>query len=71
MDFRRHVVHRWRVVAALAAVAVLGAALALAGQADEHERTVHFVLRPDTSVSNDDLPAPSMHWTRTVRWCSR
>ena len=56
MDFRRHVVRRWRVVAALAAVAVLGAALALAGQADEHERTVHFVLRPDASVSNDDLP---------------
>ena len=56
MDFRRHVVRRWWVVAALAAVAVLGAALALAGQADEHERTVHFVLRPDTSVSNDDLP---------------
>ena len=56
MDFRRYVVHRWRVVAALAAVAVLGAALALAGQADEHERTVHFVLRPDVSVSNDDLP---------------
>lgn len=56
MDFRGHVVRRWWVVGALAALAFLGAALALVAQDDERERTVHFVLRPDASVSNDDLP---------------
>jgi hypothetical protein len=56
MDFRTHLMRRWWVVAALAVLAVLGATVAVAGQADEHERTVHFVLRPDASVSNDDLP---------------
>jgi hypothetical protein len=56
MSFRTHVVRRWWVVAALVALAFLGAALALVAQGDDHERTVHFVLRPDASVSNDDLP---------------
>jgi hypothetical protein len=47
---------RWWVVAAVTALAVAGAALSLSGRTDQHERTIHFVLRPDTSVPNSDLP---------------
>jgi hypothetical protein len=47
---------RWWVVAALAALAVLGASLALGRGAERHERTIHFVLRPDSSLSSRNLP---------------
>jgi hypothetical protein len=47
---------RWWVVAAVAALALLGAGLALAGRSDRHERTIHLVLRPDSSVSSRFLP---------------
>ena len=56
MDFGKHLARRWWVVAALAGLAVLGAAFALGGRTDNDERTVQFVLRPNASVSNDDLP---------------
>jgi hypothetical protein len=47
---------RWWVVAAVTAVAVLGAALALGTRTDQHRSTIHFVLRPSGSVANRDLP---------------
>jgi hypothetical protein len=47
---------RWWVVAALALVAVLGAATATSGKSKEHRTTIQFVLRPAASVSNDDVP---------------
>jgi hypothetical protein len=50
------VVRRWWLVAALAALAVLGAATATAGKSEEHRTTIQFVLRPAASVSDDDLP---------------
>jgi hypothetical protein len=50
------VVRRWWIVAAAALIALVGALAASAGQADEHHRTIHMVLRPDRSVTDDDLP---------------
>jgi|1186.fasta_scaffold26823_3 hypothetical protein len=47
---------RWWVVTAAALLALGGAGLALAGRSDRYERTIHFVLRPDASVSVRDLP---------------
>jgi hypothetical protein len=47
---------RWWVVVAVAALALLGAGVALAGRSDRHERTIHLVLRPDSSVSSRFLP---------------
>ncbi|MEA2361394.1 MAG: hypothetical protein QOD71_539 [Thermoleophilaceae bacterium] len=47
---------RWWVVVALAALAVGGAATAAARKPDEHHTTIQFVMRPDVSVSNNDLP---------------
>lgn len=47
---------RWWVVVAVAAFAVAGAALSLASRTDEHDATLHFVLRPDASVPNSELP---------------
>jgi hypothetical protein len=47
---------RWWVVAAVTGVAVLGAALALGTRTDQHRSTIHFVLRPNGSVANRDLP---------------
>jgi hypothetical protein len=47
---------RWWVVAGVAALTVLGAAVAASGEADEHRTTIQFVLRPDSSVTTDDLP---------------
>ncbi len=47
---------RWWLVAGLALLAALGAATAAAGRSDEHRTKIQFVLRPDASVSNDDLP---------------
>jgi hypothetical protein len=47
---------RWWVVAACAALALLGAALTLSGRSDHHERTVHLVLRPDSAVPSRLLP---------------
>jgi hypothetical protein len=47
---------RWWVVAVLAALAVLGAATAAGGKSEDHRTTIQFVLRPDASVSNGDLP---------------
>jgi hypothetical protein len=38
------------------ALALLGAALTLDNSSDRHERTVHLVLRPDSSVSATNLP---------------
>jgi hypothetical protein len=49
-------VRRWWVVATLAALAVLGAATAAGGTSEDHRTTIQFVLRPDPSVSNGDLP---------------
>jgi hypothetical protein len=49
-------VRRWWVVATLAALAVLGAATAAGGTSEDHRTTIQFVLRPDASVSNGDLP---------------
>ena len=57
MDFRTH--RRAQVVGRRGAGRARGARAALAAgvdRADEDERTVQFVLRPDASVSNDDLP---------------
>jgi hypothetical protein len=50
------IARRWWVVAALAALAVVGAVTASASSSKEQETTIRFVLRPDTSVTNDDLP---------------
>jgi hypothetical protein len=50
------VARRWWVVAALAVLAVVGAVTASASSSEEQQTTIRFVLRPDTSVSNDDLP---------------
>jgi hypothetical protein len=47
---------RWWVVAAVTALAVLGAALSLGGRTDQQRSTIHFVLRPDASVPDRDLP---------------
>jgi hypothetical protein len=47
---------RWWVVAAAVALALLGASLTLDSSSDRHERTVHLVLRPDSSVSSSNLP---------------
>jgi uncharacterized protein involved in exopolysaccharide biosynthesis len=47
---------RWWLVLGLAAVAALGAATAAGTKTDEHQTEVQFVLRPDVSVTNDDLP---------------
>lgn len=47
---------RWWLVAGLAVLAALGAATASTGKADEHRTEIEFVLRPDASVTNDDLP---------------
>lgn len=53
---RSRLARRWWVVVAAAVLAVLGAATASGSGSDMHERTIHFVLRPDGSVSNNDLP---------------
>jgi hypothetical protein len=47
---------RWWVVAGVAALALLGAVVALATRTDHHERTMHFVLRPASSVPVGQLP---------------
>jgi hypothetical protein len=47
---------RWWVVVGLAALAAAGAAVAGATKTDEHSTQIHFVLRPDASVTNDELP---------------
>ena len=47
---------RWWVVAAVTALAILGAALSLGGRTDQHRTTIHFVLRPNGAVTNRDLP---------------
>jgi hypothetical protein len=50
------VARRWWVVAALAGLAVVGAVTASASSSEEQQTTIRFVLRPDTSVSQGDLP---------------
>ena len=50
------VARRWWVIAALAALAVVGAVTASADSSEEQGTTIRFVLRPDTSVTNGDLP---------------
>jgi hypothetical protein len=50
------VIRRWWLVAIVATLAAVGAALTVGGGAQRHERTIHFVLRPDADVSNRDLP---------------
>ena len=50
------VARRWWLVLGLAVVAALGAATAGTTKTDEQQLTIHFVLRPDASVTNDDLP---------------
>jgi uncharacterized protein involved in exopolysaccharide biosynthesis len=47
---------RWWLVVGLAAVAALGAATADVTKTDENETVIQFVLRPDASVTADDLP---------------
>jgi uncharacterized protein involved in exopolysaccharide biosynthesis len=47
---------RWWLVAGLAAIAALGAATAGATGSSDHQTRIQFVLRPDASVTNDDLP---------------
>ena len=54
--FLLQLARRWWVVAAVAALAVAGAALSLSGRSDEHDATIHFVLRPDASVPTSQLP---------------
>jgi hypothetical protein len=54
--FLLHLARRWWLVAAITGLAVLGAALALAARSEEHRTTIHFVLRPDASLPNKDLP---------------
>ncbi len=53
---RSRLARRWWVVAAVAAITVLGAATAAAGESDGHQTTVRFVMRPDAAISNNDLP---------------
>jgi hypothetical protein len=53
---RTQLERRWWIVVVAAVLAAIGAGVASAGQADDHERTIHFVLRPDASVTADDLP---------------
>jgi hypothetical protein len=48
---------RWWVVAAMIALAVLGAALSLGNRTDQQRSTIHLVLRPNASVPNRYLPA--------------
>jgi uncharacterized protein involved in exopolysaccharide biosynthesis len=47
---------RWWLVLGLAAVAAAGAATADATKTDESKTVIQFVLRPDASVTDDDLP---------------
>jgi hypothetical protein len=47
---------RWWLVLGLAVVAALGAATAGTTKTDEQQMKIQFVLRPDASVTNDDLP---------------
>jgi hypothetical protein len=54
--FLLHLARRWWLVLAVTALAVLGATLALAARSEEHRTTIHFVLRPDASLPNKDLP---------------
>jgi hypothetical protein len=54
--FLLHLARRWWLVVAVTALAVLGAALALAARSEEHHTTIHFVLRPESSLPNRDLP---------------
>jgi hypothetical protein len=54
--FLLHLARRWWLVAAVTALAVFGAALALAARSEEHRTTIHFVLRPDSSLPSKDLP---------------
>jgi hypothetical protein len=54
--FLPRLVYRWWVVVAVAALAMAGAALSLSGRTNQHDATIHFVLRPDTSVPNSELP---------------
>jgi uncharacterized protein involved in exopolysaccharide biosynthesis len=49
-------VRRWWLVVGLAVLAALGAATAGASKTDEHRTEIQFVLRPDASVTNSDLP---------------
>lgn len=51
-----HLARRWWVVVAVATLAVVGAALAVGSRASQQERTIHFVLRPDASVPDRELP---------------
>lgn len=53
---RSHLRRRWWVVLAAAALAALGAATASATRTQQHQRTIHFVLRPAASVSDSDFP---------------
>jgi hypothetical protein len=55
-SFASRLARRWWLVAALAALSVLGAATATSGKSQEHRTTVQFVLRPAASVTNDDVP---------------
>jgi hypothetical protein len=55
-DLRTHLMRRWWIVVAAAALAGLGAATATANRPDYHQRTIHFALRPDASVTKGDLP---------------
>jgi outer membrane biosynthesis protein TonB len=50
------IARRWWVIVMLAGLAALGAATAATGTSEDHRTTVQFVLRPDASVSNGDLP---------------
>jgi uncharacterized protein involved in exopolysaccharide biosynthesis len=50
------VARRWWLVAGLALIAAIGAAVAVSGGSEERQTRVEFVLRPDASVTNDDLP---------------
>jgi uncharacterized protein involved in exopolysaccharide biosynthesis len=47
---------RWWLVVGLAAVAALGAATADVTKTSDSKTVIQFVLRPDASVTNDDLP---------------
>ena len=47
---------RWWLIVGLAGLAALGAATADATKTDEGKTVIQFVLRPDASVTNDDLP---------------